>query len=95
MTALKRDRTADLMLVGTILIWSLNFTVTRYVLEHGFKPLAYSSMRYGIAATKSVIADIRAGRAGAEARAYAATLRADPEARARIAAFVAKKQKRE
>jgi drug/metabolite transporter (DMT)-like permease len=39
------------MLVGTILIWSLNFTVTRYVLEHGFQPLAYSSVRYGIAAT--------------------------------------------
>jgi drug/metabolite transporter (DMT)-like permease len=39
------------MLVGTIVIWSLNFTVTRYVLEHGFQPLAYSSVRYGIAAT--------------------------------------------
>jgi LPXTG-motif cell wall-anchored protein len=39
------------MLVATILIWSLNFTVTRYVLEHGFQPLAYSSVRYGIAAT--------------------------------------------
>ena len=46
--------------------------------------------RSGIAATKSVIADIRAGRTGAEAQAYAAALRADPEARARIAAFVAK-----
>jgi drug/metabolite transporter (DMT)-like permease len=46
-----RDRKADLMLVATILIWSLNFTVTRYVLEHGFQPLAYSSVRYGIAAT--------------------------------------------
>jgi len=39
------------MLVATILIWALNFTVTRYVLEHGFHPLAYSSVRYGIAAT--------------------------------------------
>jgi drug/metabolite transporter (DMT)-like permease len=50
-TTLRRDRTADLMLVATILIWALNFTVTRYVLEHGFHPLAYSSVRYGIAAT--------------------------------------------
>ena len=50
-TVAHRDRTADLMLVGTILIWSLNFTVTRYVLEHGFEPLAYSTVRYGIAAT--------------------------------------------
>src|SRR5207247_2084 len=32
-------------------IWALNFTVTRYVLQHGFQPLAYSSVRYGIAAT--------------------------------------------
>ena len=39
------------MLVATVLIWALNFTVTRYVLEHGFEPLAYSSVRYGIAAT--------------------------------------------
>ena len=48
----------------------------------------------GIAATKSVIADIRAGRTGAEAQAYAVALRGDPEARARIAAFVAKKQQK-
>jgi drug/metabolite transporter (DMT)-like permease len=49
-TTLRRDRTADLMLVATILIWALNFTVTRYVLEHGFHPIAYSTVRYGIAA---------------------------------------------
>ena len=51
MTVAHRDRTADLMLAGTILIWALNFTVTRYVLEHGFQPLVYSTVRYGIAAT--------------------------------------------
>jgi len=39
------------MLVATIVIWALNFTVTRYILQHGFHPLAYSSVRYGIAAT--------------------------------------------
>src|SRR5215210_2965604 len=39
------------MLVATVLMWALNFTVTRYILEHGFEPLAYSSVRYGIAAT--------------------------------------------
>jgi enoyl-CoA hydratase/carnithine racemase len=50
--------------------------------------------RAGLAATKSVVAEIRAGRRGPEARAYAATLRDDPEARARIAAFVARKHKR-
>ena len=46
----RRDRRADLMLVATVVIWALNFTVTRYVLQHGFHPLAYSSVRYGIAA---------------------------------------------
>jgi len=39
------------MLVATIVIWALNFTVTRYIVQHGFHPLAYSSVRYGIAAT--------------------------------------------
>jgi len=38
------------MLGATITIWALNFTVTRYVLEHGFHPVAYSTVRYGIAA---------------------------------------------
>jgi enoyl-CoA hydratase/carnithine racemase len=48
--------------------------------------------RGGLAATKAIVADIRAGRSGEAAQAYAAALRADPEARARIAAFVAKKR---
>jgi len=49
--------------------------------------------RGGLAATKAIVADIRAGRSGDAAQAYAAALRADPEARARIAAFVAKKKR--
>jgi enoyl-CoA hydratase len=47
--------------------------------------------RGGLAATKAILADIRAGRSGEAGRAYATALSADPEARARIAAFVAKK----
>jgi drug/metabolite transporter (DMT)-like permease len=39
------------MLAATVVIWALNFTVTRYVLNHGFHPLAYSAVRYGLAAT--------------------------------------------
>ncbi len=42
-------RTAYLMLAATVVLWALNFTVTKYVLEHGFKPLAYSTTRYGAA----------------------------------------------
>jgi drug/metabolite transporter (DMT)-like permease len=41
--------TAYLMLLVTVVLWALNFTVTKYVLEHGFQPLAYSTVRYGIA----------------------------------------------
>ena len=46
----RRIPTADLMMGVTVLLWGLNFTVTKYVLTHGFKPLAYSSIRYGGAA---------------------------------------------
>ena len=48
---MRRISTVDLMLLATVLLWALNFTVTKYVLTHGFKPLAYSSIRYGLAAT--------------------------------------------
>ena len=37
------------MLAATVVLWALNFTVTKYVLEHGFQPLAYSTVRYGMA----------------------------------------------
>ena len=49
--------------------------------------------RAGLAAIKAVVADIRDGRPGAEAQAYAAALRSDEGARARISAFLAKKAK--
>ena len=38
------------MLLGTVVIWAFNITVTKYVLEHGFLPLAYASLRYVAAA---------------------------------------------
>ncbi|HVV59490.1 MAG TPA: EamA family transporter, partial [Gaiellaceae bacterium] len=44
-----RGRTVDLMLLGTVLLWALNATVTRYVLTHGFHPLAYATIRYAAA----------------------------------------------
>jgi drug/metabolite transporter (DMT)-like permease len=37
------------MLLVTVLIWAFNFTVTKYALDNGFKPLAYSSLRFGAA----------------------------------------------
>ena len=38
------------MLFSTVLIWAANFTVTRYALTNGWKPLAYSSLRYAAGA---------------------------------------------
>jgi drug/metabolite transporter (DMT)-like permease len=38
------------MLLTTVCLWALNFTVSKYILDHGFHPLAYSSVRYACAA---------------------------------------------
>jgi drug/metabolite transporter (DMT)-like permease len=46
----RRPTTVELMLLGTVVLWSLNITVTRYMLTHGFRPLAYATVRYGLAA---------------------------------------------
>src|SRR2546430_12690715 len=45
-----RRPTADLMLLGTVSLWALNFTVSKYILNEGFRPLSYSSVRYVCAA---------------------------------------------
>jgi drug/metabolite transporter (DMT)-like permease len=42
--------TTDLLLLATVCIWAFNVSVTRYVLTHGFRPLAYASLRYAAAA---------------------------------------------
>jgi drug/metabolite transporter (DMT)-like permease len=45
----RRPTNVELMLLGTILLWALNLTMTRYILTHGFRPLAYATVRYGLA----------------------------------------------
>jgi enoyl-CoA hydratase/carnithine racemase len=50
--------------------------------------------RAGLAATKTIVADIRVGLKGREPEAYGAALRTSPEAQARIQAFVARKRGR-
>jgi drug/metabolite transporter (DMT)-like permease len=57
---MRRPSAAEVMLLATVLIWAFNFTVTKYVLEHGFQPLAYSSLRF--AAAGFVFAAITYGR---------------------------------
>jgi drug/metabolite transporter (DMT)-like permease len=51
---MRRGGSVDLILGATVLIWALNVTVTRYVLTHGFKPLAYGVTRYAAAALLAV-----------------------------------------
>ena len=46
---MRRIQSVDVMLLTTVLLWALNFTVTKYVITHGWHPLAYSGVRYGCA----------------------------------------------
>ena len=50
------------MLLATVTLWGLNFTVTKYVLSHGFQPLAYGCMRFAAAA--AILGAIAYGREG-------------------------------
>jgi drug/metabolite transporter (DMT)-like permease len=43
---MRRPELADLMLVATVTLWALNFTVTKYVISHGFQPIAYGCLRF-------------------------------------------------
>lgn len=47
---MRRPTSVEVMLLSAIGLWALNLTVTRYILTHGFLPLAYGSVRYGLAA---------------------------------------------
>ena len=45
---MRRPLTVEWMLLTTVVLWALNFTVTRFELTNGFRPLAYSGViRYG------------------------------------------------
>jgi drug/metabolite transporter (DMT)-like permease len=46
---MRRPELADLMLLATVTLWALNFTVTKYVISHGFQPIAYGCLRFGAA----------------------------------------------
>jgi drug/metabolite transporter (DMT)-like permease len=37
------------MLLATVSLWALNFTVSKYILDQNFHPLSYSAVRYGAA----------------------------------------------
>lgn len=40
----------DVLLLVTVVLWGFNFTAAKYALTHGFQPLAYSSLRFGLGA---------------------------------------------
>src|SRR5438445_11502561 len=42
----RRASRVDAMLFGTVLLWALNITVTKYMFRHGWLPLAYGTIRY-------------------------------------------------
>jgi drug/metabolite transporter (DMT)-like permease len=42
----RRATPVDAMLMGTVLLWALNITVTKYMFQHGWRPLAYGTIRY-------------------------------------------------
>src|SRR6187402_133479 len=43
------------MLLTTVCLWALNFVASKYVIEHGISPLAYSTPRYALAAAIFVL----------------------------------------
>jgi drug/metabolite transporter (DMT)-like permease len=45
----RRGSLVDAMLFGTVLLWALNITVTKYMFQHGWRPLAYGTIRYFVA----------------------------------------------
>jgi drug/metabolite transporter (DMT)-like permease len=45
----RRASPVDAMLFGSVLLWALNITVTKYMFDHGWRPLAYGTIRYFVA----------------------------------------------
>lgn len=56
---MRRPSTVEVMLLTTIVLWALNLTVSRTILTHGFQPLAYTAVRYGLAAILTVAIALR------------------------------------
>jgi drug/metabolite transporter (DMT)-like permease len=48
--AVRRLSPAEIGLLVTVVIWGLNFPLTKYAFDHGFEPLAWSGLRFFSAA---------------------------------------------
>jgi drug/metabolite transporter (DMT)-like permease len=73
---MRRPSTVEVMLLTTILLWALNLSVTKYVLERGLEPLSYASLRYALAGIIFVALALVAERTLRIERRHAATLAA-------------------
>jgi drug/metabolite transporter (DMT)-like permease len=59
---MRRPTTVELMLLATILLWALNLSVTKVILDHGLEPLSYATIRYGLAGAIFVVLTLVAER---------------------------------
>jgi drug/metabolite transporter (DMT)-like permease len=59
---MRRPSSVELMLLTTVLLWALNLSVTKYILTHGFLPLPYASVRYGLAGLIFIVLTLYAER---------------------------------
>ena len=46
---MRRPSSVELMLLTVVLLWALNLSMTKYILEHGLESLSYATVRYGLA----------------------------------------------
>ncbi len=46
---MRKPTTVEAMLLTTVFLWSLNLSITKYLLQEGVAPLSYSLVRYGLA----------------------------------------------
>jgi drug/metabolite transporter (DMT)-like permease len=51
----RRPPTVELMLLTTVLLWALNLSVTKVILDEAMAPLSYATVRYGLAAAIFVV----------------------------------------
>ncbi|MSO96215.1 MAG: DMT family transporter [Thermoleophilia bacterium] len=49
-TTSRRSRSAQVLLLAAVLLWSANFTAVKYSLTHGFSPLSFAAVRWTFAA---------------------------------------------
>jgi drug/metabolite transporter (DMT)-like permease len=71
---MRRPSTVELMLLATILLWSLNLSVTKYILDSGLEPLSYATVRYGLAGVIFVAIALVAQRSLRVERRHVATM---------------------